>query len=293
MSRTDRGRRNLSFFFYLLYGSVLLSILLVVFFPSRKVRQYCTETVERLIPGTKCSIGSVGYGFPLALRFQDIQLTGAKGDILFSVEFLSVRAELQRPGLYIFARLYDGEYRCRLLMTRNRDTFRLADIEARHLDLGRWEGLQKFLGRNISGFLDFSGYYSWRLGRILGGEAEGMARVHDGSMELLRPILSLNAVTLQDSEIAFQFRNQRLTIKKGNVHGKEFDGIFTGMFQFSLPLTGSILEITGDLTPTPTLVNADQRWKNIAAILRRRYKQSTLPFVVSGTLTSPLFRFGG
>ncbi len=295
MNMTAARRRIWLFFLYLLYGSVLITVLLVLFFPTRQFRKYCVETVERMIPGTTCVVGSIGYTFPLTLRFSDIRLRRAQQprELLVEVPSLSIRADPWRQGFTILAEIYDGRCQCRLFMDRDSGILRLGDVKIHHLNLKKWPGLQKFLGRSISGFLDITGRYSGRFGRILDGEARGTARVHGGSMELLRPILSLDTLGLQDSAMEFTLHDRTLAIGNGSLDGKEFNGTFAGMVHIALPPDQCRMKISGYLAPTPLLISSDRRWKNVAAVLRRRYKQSALPFVVSGTLTGPQFRFGG
>jgi type II secretion system protein N len=286
--------RYSSVLFYLPYGVFLVCLLLVVFFPAKKIRRYCVTTVEQILPGTTCLIGSADYTFPLTLNFRDIRLSEKQRpeDIILAVQSLSVTANPRISGLGVIARLYDGELRCRLFVGRNNGTLILSDVEIRHIDLGKWKKLHEFLGRDISGLLNVSGHYSGNLKHILQGEAEGEATVRHGSMELLQPVLSLTAVNLKDSKIEFMFRNRILKITKGSFQGAEFDATFNGMFHVALPSDSSMLEITGDLIPTLSLINSDSRWKSITTILKKRYRQSTIPFVVSGTLAGPRFRIG-
>ncbi len=291
---TAPKHRIRSFFLYVLYACVLTGILLFVFFPSDKIRQYCTQTVARMVPGTKCLIGSIKFDFPLTLHFSNIRLIGAKksNETLFFIQSMSVRASFGQPGFHIQARIYDGDLQCRVVIDRNQKTFTLSEVQLHHFNLGKWPGLRNSLQRDISGHLDISGRYSGRSDQILSGEAEGVATVYEGSMELLQPILTLSSVDFSRSEMKFTLGKGNLTLKEGTFHGREFDGTFTGKFHLTFPLNESMLELTGELAPTQSLVAVDRRWANVMALLRNRYRQPKLPFTVSGTLIAPQFRFG-
>lgn len=293
MIMASRRRSILLFPIYLLYGCVLTCVLLVVRFPATMFRQYCAGSVERTIPGTTCVIGGIDYDFPLTLRIHNIRLTRLHSpkDVLFYAKRLSVSADPVQSGFRLVTEAYDGRYECRLLIRGN--TFSLTDIKIHHLDLGQWDAFQRVLGRKFSGYLDVTGEYSGRFNQVLAGEAKGIMAVREGSMELLQPILSLSTVTLQSAEMEFHLQDQMVIMKKGHFHGAEINGTFSGTFRVVSPLGNSMLELSGDLTPLSPLAITDQRWKNRATVLQRGYKQSPLPFVVNGTLASPLFRFGG
>ncbi len=290
---TPRSRTvTLGYFFY---GVVLLAVLLIVFFPAKKIRNYCSSTIEQIFPGTTCRIGSISYGFPLTLHFHNVRVIekGESEEDIVSVRSLSFQADFQHPGVRVLADLYDGKLHCRLFVNRSNGTISLNDIEVHHVDLGKWGRLQKIIGRDLFGYLDLSGRYEGNIKEILQGEAEGSAMVHGGGIELLHPILSLTSISLRHSDIKFMFRNRILTITNGSFHGTEFDCSFNGMFHIAFPSSRSMLELSGDLKPTVSLVNTDKRWKNIETIMQRRFRQSTIPFVVNGSLAAPQFRFGG
>lgn len=295
MKMAARKRKIFQAVLYVLYAVTLISVLLAVFFPSGKIRRFCETEMARTLPGTTCVISSISYDFPLTLRFRNIRLYEARqpGNLLISITGLSVSKEIGRTGWLVKAELYSGSCRGRLVVDRRSGTVTLTDVMVRHLDLDRWHGLQRLLGRNLSGELELAGRYSGKIGRILDGEATGRARLHDGSLELLRPILSVAAVDVRKSSLNFTFRNKTLTIGEGRFFGKEFDGSFSGVFHVAFPWDHSMLRITGGLTPTSSLIGSDRRWQRVAALLRRRYQGTTLPFVVSGTVAAPFFRFGG
>jgi type II secretion system protein N len=285
-------RKRSMYLIYLFYGCLLTGVLLVVRFPAETLRQYCAGAVEKVLPGTTCSIGRIDYDFPLAFRIRDIRVTLKRQpeDVLFVIKHLSGNVEPRQSSCRLSAEAYDGRHECRLLIKG--DTLTLADIKIHHLDLGQWGTLQRLLGRKVTGFLDVTGAYAGRLGKLMAGEAKGVVAVREGSMELLQPILSLNTVNFQNVETEFQLRDQLVTMQKGNYHGAELNGAFSGTFRVSDPLGSGTLEVSGNLTPL-SLADVDPRLKNRATILQTRYKQATLPFVISGTLAGPLFRFGG
>ena len=285
-------RKRSMYLIYLFYGCLLTGVLLVVRFPAETLRQYCAGAVERVLPGATCSIGRIDYDFPLALRIRDIRvtLTHKPEEVLLFIKHLSVDVEPRQKSCRLLAEAYDGRHGCRLLIKG--DTLVLEDFKIHHFDLGQWGALQTLLGRKVSGFLDVTGAYAGSLGKLMAGEAKGAVAVREGSMELLQPILSLNTLNFQNVETEFHMKEQTVTMRKGNFHGSEFNGTFSGTFRVIDPLGSGTLGVSGILTPL-SLADVDPRWKNRATILQTRYKQATLPFVISGTLAGPLFRFGG
>jgi type II secretion system protein N len=286
------ARKRAIFLLYVLYGCVLTGVLLVVRFPAQTLRHSCAGVVERIIPGTTCVIGGIDYDFPLTLRIQDIRVTRLHSpeDIFFSAKRLSMRLDLQHAGVHLLMEAYDGQHECRLRIKG--EALTLVDVQIQHLDLGQWGALHRLLGRKFSGFLDITGEYSGRLSKLMAGEAKGIAVVREGSIELLQPILSLNAINLQNVVMEIYLQNKVVTMRKGSFHGAEFKGTVSGTFGVNVPMGSSMLMLSGDLTPL-LLANVDPQWKNRVTILLKRNKQSTLPFVISGTLAGPLFRFGG
>ncbi len=294
MNEVASRNRILLYILYFLYGCILTSILLVVFFPADKFRLYLALKVEKEFQGIACRIESAEYHFPLTIRFKNIHLSEIHRPehAFIVINDLSITGNLRRQ-FKISGHLYGGEFQSRLSITQHSGSLRLADIRIHHINLEKWTELRSCLGRDLSGYLDIAGSYSGNLKGLLDGEAKGSAMLHDGSVELLQPILSLTEVNVRRSEVKFTLQQRVVTLGKSSFNGLEFDGTFRGMFHIAFPFDKSMFEITGNVSPTPSLIRTYWQWKNAADMLKRRYKQSTLPFVVNGTLGSPRFRFGG
>jgi len=260
-------------------------------------KQDLIQLVERLVPGTICTIGDISYGIPLTLSLTDIRLAQLQSptEVLFFAKRITINADPRRLGriFHIVVDAYDGVHQCQLRINKDSRQFTLADLSIQHLDLGQFILFHRGLGRKWTGFLDISGQYSGQLGKIESGVGTGTMVVRNGAIELRQPILSLDVVNLQTVQSELQLQGLAIAFKKGVFHGLEFNGEFSGMFQINSPWKNSKLELAGGFEPLPSLLRGDPQWKNMVTMLQRRYKQTQIPFVVNGTVAEPVLRFGG
>ncbi len=163
---------------FLCYAIALTLVLLVVRFPKENLLEAAAARLETLLPGTSCTIGDVGYRYPLGLVLDSISIGAATTEEPLVIDKAEIRLTLRQPLSRFHATLeflgaaVSGE----VLLDRSRETLALSSVSVQELDLAA-DSLSRHLERQLSGVADFSGSYQAPLADPAAGTLHGMIRV--------------------------------------------------------------------------------------------------------------------
>ncbi len=282
-------------FLYIVYTALITTVLLYVSFPSEKFKIYFENRVERLFPGSACSISRVHYLFPLSAACETIKISrtidGQDSDLV--VERLVIS-----PDLLQFWRVFklrgminSGLFETALEFDSKAETFHLTNI---HLEGGNAGEFAESIGikdRKLSGSIDFSGNYQAQNSNPSNGTGQGVVRIVTGSMSLLQPILALSTIEFEHVTVNVTQQDGIVSLVGGELVGKDIDADFTGEMQVASPLMDCNIQLSGHLQPTDSFLTTHPEQQQIIQRLLQRYKTTDLPFKVGGTVKRPLFRF--
>lgn len=280
---------------YVAYAVVLTALLLYVRFPGEKFTAYFEQRVERLLPGSACTIEDIAYRFPWSAAFANIHImrTIDGQDIDMVVERLSVTPEPRQfwRAFTLRGEMYSGLFTAGLDMDSTKRQFHLTDIHLEGLEVEKLAQGVGLVDRKISGVLFFRGDYQAANNSPNDGVGTGEVEVVTGTIGLLQPILALSTIEFEKLRVRLSRQNGVIQFVDGELLGSEISADFTGEMRLTAPFLQSSILLTGHLTPDDVFLRDHPREQQFVQRLLQRYKVTVLPFKVGGTVQRPLFRF--
>lgn len=292
-------RKNKKWFGYTLYVIVLTMALLYYRFPSDLILDYVRTTAQRIDPGLHLSIKEVSPSFPLGLKCIQGELSPRPDSdkAFFKADSLLIRPEIlsfvQGKYRYHFdVSAYDGGVKGNILFTTHnfQAPFTTA-VEVKDIFIGNNALLQGAIGRYLEGILSGTITYKGQSWYLRDGEGEADLRLSNGRVELLQPILSLEAIEFDEILIKLALQNQRVDLNQVALKGREISGTLSGTINLKKDLLKSSLNLSGSIEPFADLFKSLTGTRDTMKLFQQRLKRGRIRFTIRGTLSNPRMRF--
>ena len=112
-------------------------------------------------------------------------------------------------------------------------------------------------------------------------------------LELKRSVLMSNSVEFDEIKMLVKFREGKLTLTDGQAKGTMYDTDFEGQIEKGPLVQESSVAITGRLSPRQEYIQNNRQVARAAALLYKKYKNTSIPYLIRGSLREPFFQFGG
>ena len=232
---------SLRTFLYFVYAVLLTAVLLYIRFPAEKFKVFCERRLEYFLSDSVCTIGRIAYHFPLSIVFFDLQSsrTVDEKDSKLLVNRLVVTPDYKKllRTYAVSGEIYGGSFGLTLNVDAQEESFQLADLYVKGLDIEAWANDYSLLDRKVSGIIEFTGSYQARYDSPLEGMGTGKLVVADGSMEFLQPVLSLSTFGFSRINVDMTHENNIVRFIDGEVSGQEMSAEFTGEMRMTSPLS--------------------------------------------------------
>lgn len=291
--------KNKKWFGYTLYVIVLTVALLYYRFPSDLFIDYLQATAHRIDPGLRLSIKEVSPSFPFGLKCIQSELSSREGSerVIFKAHSLLIRPDVwsfvQGKFRYHFECLaYDGGLRGNIHFTKNnfRAPFTTA-IEVKDIFIGNNALLQGAIGRYVEGVLSGTITYNGQNWNLSDGEGEADLRLSRGRVELLQPILSLEAIEFDEILIKLVLQNQKVDLNQVELKGREIRGTLSGTINLKKDLLKSSLDLSGSIEPFADFFQNLTGTRDTMKLFQQRLKRGRLIFTIRGTISNPQMKF--
>jgi type II secretion system protein N len=280
---------------YVVYAVMLTVVLLYVRFPGEKFKDYCEKRIERLVPGSTCTIEEIAYRFPSSAAFANIHVTRTidEQDSDMVVQRLSVTPEPLQfwRAFTLHGEMYSGLFTAGLDVDSKTQQFHLTAIHVEGLEVGKLAEGIGLADRKISGVFAFKGDYQAASNHPNDGVGTGEVEVVNGSIGLLQPLLALSTIEFEKLTVGVSRQNGVIRLVDGELVGRELSADFAGEMRLTSPLLQSSVLLSGYLAPDEVFLRDHPREQQFVQRLLQRYKVTVLPFKVGGTVQRPLFRF--
>ena len=289
-------RKKRSFLFWLAlltYGAVLTGALLYFRFPAAKANRYLAAQTSRFAEGVKVEIGRCGYGLPVELQCDTLRFVEEQtGEELLQIETLTLSPVLKGFGLEyrVAGAMAGGTFVANARMVRRLEQLELRGLELTDIDLTLLPTLHKGLQRDIKGVADFRGALS--LTREGGKIPQGTLTIRDGILPFRQQILLVEQQPMAPMNVELGYRDGRVQLTKGSLKSDQLTFNFNGEVQLGDSLASSEMNLTGSIVADPQYIATNPSVQRVVRRLQRQFKGETLPFMVSGNLLMPRFRFG-
>jgi len=288
-------KKLLLLFLYVFYGVVLTAILLVVRFPEDVVLAKMSNRIEQAFPGFSCRISNVSYSYPYSVRLDSVVLNNSSdgtGGISFENVLFTMIPEQLLNQFQIHFRVLEGTVGATIALLPGNEVLELRDIIVNDVDLSKITYFQADLQRTVAGRFDCSGTYAARRDDLIDGEFAGSLVFRDFRMDLKRPILQNEFIDFSKLTVKAEFKNSMIELAEGSATGSLLDSIFSGTVAFGPQWQDATLDITGTINPKQDYLQKNPEVARSVALLRRKYRNSAIPYRLSGSFQVPIFQFG-
>lgn len=278
---------------YITFAALLTAVLLVVRFPKDSFLSYITSRLEEHMPGYACSISDFGYHYPASVKLGTVTFQKRESGrewVLENMNLIFDPKEFLQDFLAQF-QMYDGSVSLEGKLKNGLNDVYFNGIEVSGIDL-RKANLRDYFQRNVSGILGFSGSYGGSLSGFAEGSLNGKVEVTDFVSDLKRPVLTSNEVRFERISAQVEVGHEQLNFSDGTATGPMYDGTFSGRVTFAQKPSGGSIVINGTLSPKQTFIRKNRQAARASALLYKKYRNTKIPFNVTGRLQEPVFRFG-
>ncbi|MCJ7593475.1 MAG: type II secretion system protein GspN [Desulfobacterales bacterium] len=284
---------------YFLYGLLLTLGLLYYRFPSDAFRDYLQASAAKVDPGVVLSMDRVSPSYRLGLRFLGTQISHKKilKGALFKAERLVIRpgiwSLLRGKGELLFEGLaYSGlikgsaEFEERSIKA----PFKLS-IQLKDMRIDDYENLRGLIGRHVKGGVSGVIAYSGRSGALMDGAGEAQLTLSNGRVELLQPILNLQAVDFREVGVKMVLKNQRIELTQAELKGPNMQGTLSGVVILNKEFSKSSLDLKGTMEPLGDFYKSLAGNLGETKFFKQRLKGGKISFIIQGALAQPQIRF--
>ena len=281
-------------FIYLFYAVALIAVLLVVRFPKDTVLTRVEQKIEESLPGYNCDISNIKYVYPFNVLVEGVAIVHRDNSSQLPVSNVLVSLDpkhfLTRFGVSL--ELFGGTMNTGVVLHPESNRVEFPTLEVSGINLKEVAFIEQNLGREIDGTLELSGRYTTALADQDKGDFSGNVRIHDFKMELKRPVLQSTEIVFSELNSFVQIKNSLVEIVDGTASGPFYDGDFKGSIQLKELWRASPLAVSGTISPKQDYIEQDRQLARAVALLYKKYKSSTIPYLLTGNLEDPVFAFG-
>ena len=278
---------------YISFALFLTAILLVVRFPKDSFLAYLCAKIEQRASGYACTISDIGYRYPAFFDFGTVTIRKRENGREWMIDNMTVFFD-PKTSLQDFQAafgMYGGSIRIGGYFANGWKEVHLNTVEVFGVDLEKTD-LQRRIGRKVSGLVGFTGTCDTRISEIAHGRLKGRVELRSFSGELKRSILMNRDVNFERVRSQIEVDRQQVRFTDGSATGKRYDTSFSGQVRFGPMMSESSFLIDGTLSLKQEFVSQNRQVARAAALLYKKYRNTEIPFNVTGQLQKPIFRFG-
>lgn len=261
-------------------------------FPSEAVTSYVNYRMNAVSPGVKWQWQGVKPHFPPGLSADFLELS-QKDRKVIRVEQVAVTPSLfslltSSKTVRITGETCDGRVDATLVAAKTDAAPRL-DLTAvfDDIQLSRIPALSEFKMFALSGI----GAGKVAFSRNENGSATGGAQINIGEsrIQLTPAMFGISEVNFKTVTADLALEGRLLTLKSLDIDSREVSGRATGALTLSQPVGKSMINITGDVTPHPGMMQKLGTQFPVDLISGMKTKTGGIPFRISGTVEQPNF----
>jgi hypothetical protein len=121
---------------------------------------------------------------------------------------------------------------------------------------------------------------------------EGKLSVREGDFVLRQQILLADSLQMAPMEVKLSYGKGVLQLRDGSLRGKQLVVAFAGELQPDDTLATWKMALKGSMTPVQEYMGGNPQLQRVVKRLQRQFTGDSLPYMVSGSLGVPHFRFG-
>lgn len=291
-------RKNQKWFGYVLYAIIVTAGLLFLRFPSGLIKDYLETRGERSNSPFSVSIGQVSPSLPFGLKLDKARIAqrANPNKIIFRADRVFIKPTLAtllggNLNLCFESLAYDGVLEgCANFIDKSLQAPFSTSMVLKHIRLGKYD-LRGLIGRHVEGRLDGTVAYNGKNDLLIDGNGEADLRLSDGRLELLHPILSLDAIDFSQVSVKMALQDRKINLTRVALEGPNMRGTLSGTISLQKDIGKSRLDLRGTIEPFSDFFKSLAGARDMVKLFQRRLKRGTLTFIIRGTLTEPSIQF--
>jgi type II secretion system protein N len=284
---------------YLIYTVLLTTGLLYYRFPSDIIQAYLVSEVAGADPPMVLSVRALRPSFPPGVDLVDVEISlreTPQQDLLKAGSISIAPAAWSflsgAPRYHFDAHAYNGDIEGHVRFERHAiDAPFATSLRLKGLHIGLHPYVMSLLGRDVSGVLDGDIHYAARPDRLTDGDGQGTIVISDGRVNLLHPILGLDAIDFDRLTMKMDLKDRRVSLTRVELEGRTIKGELSGTIILNTDMSRSRLDLRGTLEPLGGLLENMKGNTATLSFLRQGLKKLRRSFVIQGTFRNPAFRF--
>ena len=289
--------KNKGWFGYCIFCIIATIALLYYRFPSNAIRDYLQSRAQAAGSAFSLSIERVRPWIRLGLRLEQTQVSrkGSPGIPLFRTDTLFVRpvawSFLKGERNYCFrCPAYGGDLEGRISCKQGGVAAAFgASITIKDILLGTYGHLKDVAGRQVDGLLSGAINYEWQDKALLNGTGEANLKVANGRVELMVPLLNMNALEFDEIFMDMVFKKRSITVTRFELQGPLLKGSLSGTVYMRENIAESRLNLQGKIEPFASFFGKAGGAYDAVRFFKQKLKKGTLSFIIRGTIGHPLF----
>ena len=279
-------------FSYIFFALILTLFFLYVLFPGDQIKNFVVFHLNKNNVDINIAIDRIKPAFPPGIRLYNVQINQMPDAVLVleKIKIVPDYLSLFRSNILFFfkANTCEGIIDGKTTLARNR-SFNMVNVDAtiKGVQISKIKALQGLNSRNISGVLE--GRLTYNNDQVSGEDVKATLVLSDVKIELLNPMLMLDAVAFNSIESSIVVKNRRVHFKQFNLKGDQMDGIIAGSIVLEKPLEKSVLKLVGTIRPHPTLLANLEKDIPKNLIPKKFFSKNGLPIKLGGTIEQPTF----
>ncbi len=279
-------------FSYIFFALILTLCFLYVLFPGDQIKNFVVFHLNKNNVDINIAIDRIKPAFPPGIRLYNVQINQMPDAVLVleKIKIVPDYLSLFRSNILFFfkANTCEGIIDGKTTLARNR-SFNMVNVDAtiKGVQISKIKALQGLNSRNISGVLE--GRLTYNNDQASGEDVKATLVLSDVKIELLNPMLMLDAVAFNSIESSIVVKNRRVHFKQFNLKGDQMDGIIAGSIVLENPLEKSVLKLVGTIRPHPTLLATLEKDIPKNLIPKKFFSKNGLPIKLGGTIEQPTF----
>jgi type II secretion system protein N len=282
------------FLLYFIYITGITVFFVYYLFPSDTVKEYIAFKLKEANPDISLTVSHVKPAFPPGLKLYAANLLYRNNPVIEAEEIKAVPGWLslfQAEKIVFFnADTCEGIIKGKARFAKPADESAgprmSADAELSGLLIQKISALKNLSAHQISGKLDGNINVAEK-----GETLNANLAVSDCNIKLAKPILTLENLTFKNIDAVLVLEKKvMLQIKECKFKGVQMNGSLTGTVELKKPAGKSLLHLSGNITPHPSLIAGIGE---AAAMFspKKGAEQAGIPFTVGGTLEKPEIPF--
>lgn len=283
---------NKTRFLYVLYIVSVTTFFIYWLFPDRAVRSYLSFRLKNANPDFNLTLVQAKPTFPPGLKLEKMNISHKNMPVIDIATLkigLALRSLYSPGNTFLFhGNIYGGTIKGRLEMVQKTSNHTVVmNSTLTGIQIGSSSGLERLIKRKISGTLGGTVQFEKNQGKA--GVVSAGLNLSDCKVEILASVFGMEHLSFKNISTDITAEGKNIRIKTGTIRGDQIDGKFNGTVELKEPISKSILDLSGTISPHHQFLADLRKRLPLDLLSKTRTDNNEFPVQFAGTFDSPVF----